>query len=121
MSSKRKTKYNKLWESEFHWIQPCKGDVNSANCKLCQKTFSISGSGLGQVKSHSNSQLHLSREKESEGQSHFSKDSDNTLTLKGPLIRLTDDELVRKAEIIRALEVVASNYSFASTNNDGEV
>ena len=120
MSSKRKTKYNKLWESEFDWIQPSKEDVNLASCKVCQKTFSICGSGIGQVRSHANSKLHIARKKETEGQSHFSKDSDNTLRLKGNLIRLTDDELVRKSEIIRALDCVGSNYSFASTSDDGK-
>ena len=43
--SKRKTKYNKLWESQY--------DGYSANCKLCQKDCSVSGSGsgIGQVRS----------------------------------------------------------------------
>ena len=82
MTSKRKTKYNKLWESEFLWIQSCKGDEHLAFCKLCKKSFSISGSGIAQVRSHTNSKLHISREQESQGQSHFSKDSDNTLWLK---------------------------------------
>ena len=63
MSSKRKTKYNKSWEAEFAWIQPCKTDVFLALCRLSSKVFSVSEGGIGQVKIHKSSKLHLSREK----------------------------------------------------------
>ena len=56
------------------------------------------------------------RKGETEGQWNFVKSGgDNSLLLKGPQIKLTEDELARKSEIIRALESVDSNYSFAST------
>lgn len=120
MSSKRKTKYNKAWESEFSWIQPCKTDVFSAQCKICLKTFAVSGGGISQVSSHKKSKLHITREKESNGQCLFRKDNDNTLRLKNTQITLSNDELVRKAEIIQALKCVDSNQSFSSTNDDGK-
>ena len=60
MSSKRKTKCSKTLETDFDWLQPCKIDVFSAEC---QKAFSVSG-GLSQVKSHANSKLYSTRERE---------------------------------------------------------
>ena len=42
MSSKRKT-IQKTWETDFDWLQPFKIDVFSAECRLCQKAFSVSG------------------------------------------------------------------------------
>ena len=80
--SKRKTKCNKLWELEFNWIQACLSDQYSAKCKLCQKKFLVSGSGIGQVRSHAISKLHVSRSKERKGQSQFNKDEDNEINLK---------------------------------------
>ena len=118
--SKRKTKYNKPSESQFNWIKSCSKDVHSVHCKLCQKDFSISGGGVTQIKSHATSKLHLAREKEREGQSHFSKDAHNSIQINNPKISLSTEEEIRNAEIIQALKCVESNYSFASTSNDGE-
>ena len=118
--SKRKTKCNKSWESQFNWIKPYSKDVHSVHCKLCQKDFSIRGGGVTQIKSHATSKLHLAREKEREGQSYFSKDADNSIQINNPKISLSAEEEIRKAEIIHALKCVESNYSFASTSNYGE-
>ena len=90
------------------------------HCKLCQRYFSISGGGVTQIKSHANNKLHLAREKEREGQSYFSKDADNSIQTNNPKLSLSIEEEIRKAEIIHALTCVQSNYSFASTSNDGE-
>ena len=100
MSSKRKTKFNKSLEAQFAWIQFCKTNVFSVLCRLCSKVFSISGGGITQVKIHQSSELHISREKKTEGQCMFKKGGDNAL--------------VRKAEIIRALKCVEFNHSFLS-------
>ena len=62
--------------------------------------FSISGGGIAQVKIHKSSKLHISREKEREGQCMCKKDGDNALTLKGTQITLAKEDLIRKAEII---------------------
>ena len=119
--SKRKIKYNKLWESEFNLIQVCPGDHYSISCKLCQKTFSVSGSGAGQVRSHTISKLHTSRLKEREGKLKFSKDKDGILELKAAKISYTVEVEILKAKIIHSLKCVESNYSFALTNGDGKV
>ena len=118
--SKRKTKYNKSWESQFNWIKSCSKGVHSVHCNLCQKDISTSGGGVTQIKSHTTSKLHLAREKEREGQSHFSKDADNSIHINNTEISLSTEEEIRNAEIIQALKCVESNYSFAYTSNDGE-
>ena len=118
--SKKKTKYNKSWESLFNCFKPCSKDVHSVHCKLFQKDFLIRGGGVTQIKSHATSKLHLAREKEREGQSYFSKDADNSIQINNPKISLSAEEEIRKAEIIHALKCVESKYSFASTSNDGE-
>ena len=116
--SKRKTKCNKSWESQFNWIKPYSKDVHSVHCKLCQKDFSIRGGGVTQIESHATSNLHLAREKEREGQSYLPKDAANLIQINNPKISLSTEEEIRKAEIIHALKCVESNYSFASTSND---
>ena len=118
--SKRKTKCNKSWESQFNWIKPCSKDVHSVHCKLCQKDFSIRGGGVTQIKNHATSNLHVAREKEREGQSYLPKDAANSIQINNPKISLSTEEEIGKAEIIHALKCVESNYSFASTSNDGE-
>ena len=85
------------------------------------KTFSVSGSGAGQVRSHAISKLHTSRLKEREGQLEFSKDKDRILELKASNNSYTVEEEILNAEIIHSLKCVEPNYSFASTNGDGKV
>ena len=121
MFSARKTKYKKSWEVEFAWIQPCKTDVFSVLCRLCSKMFSISGGGIAQVKIHICRKLHISREKEREGQCMFKKYGDNALSIKGTQINIATKDLIRKHEIIRSLNCVKSNHSFSSTNDDSEI
>ena len=121
MSSKRKTKYEKSWETEFAWIQSFKTDVCSGLCRVCSKVFSISGGRIVEVNIHKSSKLHISGENEREGQCMFKKDRDNTLGLKGTQTSLAKEDLIRKAEIIRALKFVKSNYSFLSTSDDNKI
>ena len=106
MFSARKTKYKKSWEVEFAWIQPCKTDVFSVLCRLCSKMFSISGGGIAQVNIHICRKLHISREKEREGQCMFKKYGDNALSIKGTQINIATKDLIRKHEIIRSLNCV---------------
>lgn len=46
---KRLQKYKSKWESDYQW---CKEDINNkygAKCTICGISFSIAGSGIGQV------------------------------------------------------------------------
>ena len=95
--SKRKPKYNKSWESQFNWIKSWSKVVHSVHGKLYQKDFSINGGGVTQIKSHATCKLHLAREKEREGQSHFSKDTDNLIQVNNPKISLSTEEEKQKS------------------------
>ena len=101
-------------------IQPCKTDVFSALCTLCSKMFSISGGGIALLKIHISRKLHISEEKEREGQCMFKKYGDNALSLKGTQINIAKKDLIRKHEIIRGLKCVKSNHLFSSTNDDSK-
>ena len=92
----------------------------SAFCLLCKKTFSVSGSGISQVKPHAGTEKHLGRSKDLEGQSTFRKSSDNVVELTSSKIIFPPGEEVHRAEILHALKVVDSNQSFASADGDGE-
>ena len=50
-----KKTYQLSWEITYLWIKAVNVDQSKAFCKLCQKSFSISGSGEVQVKSHAKS------------------------------------------------------------------
>ena len=53
---KRKTKYNSKWETSFSWLWKYQNDQFSAYCKTWEKSFSISGDGVGLAN-------HISKEK----------------------------------------------------------
>ena len=75
--SKRKTKYNKSWGSQFNWIKF--HFVHSAYYKLCQKEFLISEGGVAQIKSYATSKLYSVRKK--------SKEKDSLTFAKMPTIQ----------------------------------
>ena len=83
--------------------------------------FSISEGGIAQEKILKSSKLHISREKEREGQCLFKKDGDNAFSLDCTQITLAKEDLIRKAKIIRALKCVESNHSYLSTSNDSKI
>ena len=83
--------------------------------------FSISEGGIALLKIHISRKLHISEEKEREGQCVFKKYGDNALSLKGTQINIAKKDLIRKHEIIRALKGVKSNRSFSSTNDDSKI
>ena len=83
--------------------------------------FSISEGGIAQEKILKPSKLHISREKEREGQCLFKKDGDNAFSLDCTQITLAKEDLIRKAKIIRALKCVESSHSFSSTSNDSNI
>ena len=83
--------------------------------------FLISEGEIAQEKILKSSKLHISREKEREGQCIFKKDGDNSLSLDCTQITLAKEDLIRKAKIIRALKCVESSHSFSSTSNDSNI
>ena len=56
-----KATYQLSWERTYPWIKTVNGDQSKAFCKFCQKSFSISGSGETQVKSHAKSKSYYDK------------------------------------------------------------
>lgn len=116
--SKRQTKYNPQWERDHFWIQKTKDDKFSAYCKICKKTFSVSGGGIALVKQHERTKVHESRIQESCNQRTFQKGSGDVLELDKTSIQFSDEEILTRAEIMQALKCVDANWSFQSANDE---
>ena len=80
------------------------------------KTFKIDGSGASQVKKHESSMLRASRSKTN--QRTFINDRGTVSISKNKIITYSEECKVVKAEILKALKVVACDYSFRSVNKD---
>ena len=79
------------------------------------KTSKIDGSGASQVKKHESSMLRASRSKTN--QRTFINDRGTVSISKNKITYLGERKVV-KAEILKALKVVACDYSFRSVNKD---
>lgn len=69
--------------------------------KLCQKTFSVRGSGIGKLRSHEINKLSSIWVERREGKSLFSKDENNKINLKASKYIFTVVKEIQKAEIIQ--------------------
>ena len=98
------------------WLSSVKNDPFSGYCKLCYKTFKIDGGGASQVKKHEPSILHASRNKTN--QRTFINDRSTVSISKNEKITYSEEDKVVKAEILKALTVVACDHSFRSVNKD---
>ena len=108
-----KTSYCPDWEKEFEWLSACKDDKYSAMCKICNKTFSISGSGISQMKYHNISEKHQNVLADLQGSQRTFVRNNNRIQLSHTKFNLTDSEVL-KAEVLQALHVTQYNISFAS-------
>ena len=111
------TTYQLAWERTYTRIKAVNGDQFKASCKFCQKSFSISGSGEAQVKSHAKSKSHNDNTP-SANQSTFVTENGKSQLSVPTKIMFSYEEQVLRAEVLQALQVVNSNYSFASSEND---
>ena len=109
-----KTSYCPDWEKEHEWLTACKKDKHAAFCKVCCKSFSISGSGFSQVKHHKDGQKHTKLLKLQNGKQRTVLVSENGMKLSDPKWNLTASEKVLRAEILQALHVAQYNISFSS-------
>ena len=100
-------------------IKAVSGDQSPAFFKFWVKSFSISGSGEAQVKSHAKSKSHNDNIP-LVNQSTFVKESGKSQFRIPTKVMFSSEEQVPRAEVLRALHVVTSNYSFASSDNDNE-
>ena len=128
-----KTSFQDDWlsNSDFRsWIKRVDGDINSAKCSVCCKTFSISGQVIKQLQSHSENAKHQERLPKDQTQLTFSvKQSteqqpqpSSSKELKQYTIISTSTKLqATHAEIIWAVDVVLSNYSFNSSSSKSDL
>ena len=120
---KNPTKYNVKWEKDYKCIT--KGtDMYKALCKDCNITFSIKSGGKADINRHFKTEKHT--RKFNDANISVSTVSENDISAIDDIDEnnnepeLSREEEIRKAETIQALKVVSSNYSFASTVDDGE-
>jgi len=61
MGANKRTVFNLDWLShdEWPWLERCGGDIHSARCSVCFKTFSMSNMRKQVVISHASSKGHL--------------------------------------------------------------
>ena len=93
--------------------------TSKAFCKSCLNSLSISGSGEAQVKSHARSKSHNDNTP-SANQSTFAVESGKSQLSIPTKIMFNSKEQVIREEVLEALQVFNSNYSFASSGNDNE-
>lgn len=133
-ASQHITTYQVSWETIYSFIGPVKNDKHKALCKACGSDFRIDNGGKLQIDRHAN------KEKHARAMLTFSKQrtltssslqpqgsSASTSTVEPPTLRLSaiekkldEGEQVTKAEIVRALDIVHHNQTFASADSDNE-
>ena len=123
------------------WCNSVKNDKHAARCSVCSKTFSIANMGLGQVLAHADGKKHIENVGHCRGQTFLKVtktssgtrteteadasteiasgfDSNVVLSLMPPKasnwVPVSLDDKVKQAEILFALKLAASNYSFQS-------
>ena len=113
---KSKTIYNLKWENDYKFLSQGPS-VYEAKCKDCNSGFSIKSGGKADIERHCKTKKHKLLCNKSVGSisnSVIDEADENNNDVKLSL------EEVMKAEILQALKVVNSNYSFNSTCDDGE-
>ena len=120
--NKRKVKYRSTWESQFDWVKKDK-DENCAFCKVCLLSFRIDNSGVSQVKAHGKTSSHNENERLKAGKTSqrvLCSNSNAAIALSAHSLTFSPSEQVVNAETLQALDIVQSNYSFASSNSDND-
>ena len=99
-------------------------DPQSAYCGICLKSFKISNSGVGQLKSHSKCHEGGKRKKTALNWKNqwtlvLGDRAELGLSKKNSLV-LSRKKAILKAEILQTLHIVEKNLSFASANDDSD-
>lgn len=116
-----------MWKKQYNFLESVAGDVYSARCTACQKTFKIGNSGISQVKQHVKSETHKNIIKTLEGHTSqliFNTNTNDSLSLAsevGKTWTLTTSEEINRAEIIWSLKCCVSNFLFKSNNEISEI
>ena len=108
---KRQTKYK--WQKDHTWLWKCKNDQFSAYCKICKKTFSVSGGGIFLMKQHKKTKTNVSSTEELCNQLTFQKDSCSVVEL-DKSIQFSDKVKITRAKIFTGFEVCRCKLVFFS-------
>jgi len=127
------TKFNQLWLKEDNfkkWLEFNEKDENSAKCKLCQSTFSLSNMGKQALSSHVRSKKHQQNTAAANSSSSVltawaSKPTqpsvptnlDNPTPLNNTIDSYVMKEDVLKAEIYWTMNEVTKHHSYNSGKN----
>lgn len=131
------------------WCERVTNDSHAVRCRVCCKTFSISNMGLAQIQSHSEGKKHIiDNMKSSRNQAFFKPKmtksdqaeetpvaststavsgdkSTHTLCMVPPKLGhwlpVCQDDKVKQAEILFAIKLASSNYSFRSYADIGDI
>lgn len=114
--SNKSAKFNSTWKENFDWLREVISDVFSARCSICRKTFSVKNRGISQVQQHEKTESHAKTAKEMKKQKTFFTANNHVIVqLKQ---EFTESEMILKAEVIQAMNVVEKNHSFRSSKGD---
>lgn len=128
MTTKRSCSFQSSWaavvennkdgiDEKYDWVIPVPGDPHKAKCALCYKIFSIASGGFSACRQHADTDNHrklIKSRKKSVQTKLFSAQP-------GGSPCLTESEQVANAEILRALDLVECNHSFASAAKDSRL
>jgi hypothetical protein len=114
-----KTSYKKEWEPERPWLKPVNGNPSKARCALCKKEFCIDGSGVKQVESHANSNLHK-KKLPNTSQSTLAVSATGAIIHTGGEAVLPIAMQALRAEVLETLHKAEYNQSFSSGKDDGD-
>ena len=133
---KYKCLFQDIWledENYKQWLQKVQSNLSIARCKICVKDINIGTHGVTALNSHAKGSKHIERLPKSDRQSFFNKqqkhsesssssiDKDKNSLKQSTIGSCTNKNLVSNAEIIWALDVVLSKYSFNSSSNKTEL
>ena len=106
-------KYEKAWGKDHPWVTSVRTDLQSAFCGICLRSFKISNTGVGQLKSHSKCHESSKRKETAlnlKNQRRLVSGDRAKLGLskKNSLV-LSTKEAILKAETLQALLMVEKN------------
>lgn len=120
------TVYNDKWQEEFPFIRQGHS-VYYAKCEDCGSEFSIKNGSRSDIKQHCKTKKHTLCPKASVDESLVNEANNasvdslvNETDENNNDLNLSPQEDVMKAEILQALKIVNSNYSFNSSCADSE-
>ena len=128
---KYKTNFQDIWleNEDFKlWLKKVENNPHMARCKVCAKDISIATHGITALITHAKGSKHQERLPKMDPRSFFGEKSSESSSSKradpkpkqSTIACSANKSLITNAEIIWALDVVMSKYSFNSSSNKSE-